>query len=531
MNRVSYKSILQKNERDKNDAMDIILRRVKKKPLFTKKRFDKYIKKEFKNQDQYTSQKELVRLEMLNNLDGYELSEKNRIKKMETINPLNDRIRKLGLLGQTFAPGNIGIPSVPSRDLKYDYARYQPIIDIATENNSKGYVGNTICVIDMKDNLYALTDKSAITRLDNDKFFGLKRDIDVYLRSIYASRSLIFLYVPSPDTLTGKIGQLASRRPLSILLDFISAKNNISQPGLGNDDTENSMKGALFTGMHTEENMAERKLREQVGKNPIISFGKTEVSDKYEDLSDSASGISGRLTVEPSNEETSKKVDDAKLILLGRLDELEIGVDKIKKDIKDMENTIDEGEKILETFEKLEEKKDELDDKSNISQKRYDDLINSDEYKTSIAAIVQKRVRIGRRNYFIIDTGPKQLKFQNEALYKVELLTEKERYEKKEIKLKKEADLDTKDFNDINDKYNAYIKKHDKIQIHNSLKQSSDGIKKKYDEMSELIQKNHIKLGNNIIARKNLSADEITKFIEQSKEIIENQYKKIISKI
>lgn len=206
-----YTSTLDKQINDKNDVMNIIFRRGKKRPAMNKRVFDEYVKTTTRNMDQSMIGDEILRLEMINNYAGYQLPENIRIQKLMTINPNNDRVKKLAIQPTIIGSLNnlnFNMSGLSSRQLNVEYSKYQFVIDIATKNNLSGFTNKHIVSINMDSNEYTIVTLDDLFRLVGDEFNGLKNNINIYLKSIFASRALIFLYMPIPDILTNRLHEI-----------------------------------------------------------------------------------------------------------------------------------------------------------------------------------------------------------------------------------------------------------------------------------------------------------------------------------
>jgi hypothetical protein len=225
MNRIPYKQKLERQKLARDEAQNIILRRqVTPKPLMSNARFEQYVKTVTKNQDQNSIGRELLRLELINRRGGFELPENIRIQKIESINQDNDRVKKL--MPQMSVIGalnnlNMNLTGVPSRQLNYEYAKYQFAIDIATQNNIAGFRSETIIIIDMGRNQYAVTSAKEIIALTDPNYVGIQRDYQIFLRSVFMSRSVIFMYLPNPDTLTARLNDICTKVTLNTVLEKI----------------------------------------------------------------------------------------------------------------------------------------------------------------------------------------------------------------------------------------------------------------------------------------------------------------------
>lgn len=210
MNR-NYIKQLEKEEKIKNDMLDGVLRKHRNKKLISDGEFNKYIKSETKDLDQSTIGLETIRLELLNNISGYRLPEKLRILKLKSINQNSKRVKEFGIqpsIINSLNGLNSNISGIQPRPLNIEHSKYQSIIDIATKNNRDGYTNETIIAIEMDQNKYTKIKHDAILHLrDQDH---LKQYISIFLKSIFATKSLIFLYEPTPDVITSNLNEIAS---------------------------------------------------------------------------------------------------------------------------------------------------------------------------------------------------------------------------------------------------------------------------------------------------------------------------------
>lgn len=247
--KLSYQKILEQREKDKNDAMDAIFRRGKKYPTMSDSKFAKYLKVVNRNVDQSNAGNETLRLELINNMGGYQYSENIRVQKIEAINPLNDRVKKLQVQQTPLNGLNMNL-SPPSRQLDIEYYKYQFAVDIATKNNIEGFVSNSIAIIEMKYHIYSIiTFDQLATIVERNKYEGLNPEYVLsFIRGIFASRSLIFMYVPNPDILTPKLNEIANKLSINELLSKIvpEEKEISGNESIITSKTDASARRAIF---------------------------------------------------------------------------------------------------------------------------------------------------------------------------------------------------------------------------------------------------------------------------------------------
>lgn len=271
--KLSYQKILEQREKDKNDAMDAIFRRGKKYPTMSDSKFSKYLKVVNRNVDQSNAGNETLRLELINNMGGYQYSENIRVQKIEAINPLNDRVKKLQVQQTPLTGLNMNL-SPPSRQLDIEYYKYQFAVDIATKNNIEGFVSNNIAIIEMKYHIYSVTTFDQLaTIVERNKYEGLQPEYVLsFIRGIFASRSLIFMYIPNPDILTPKLNEVANKLSINELLSRIVPEEKEISGGesIITSKTDASARRAIF-GEKKEE-----KKEESSTRKPLVELKKAE---------------------------------------------------------------------------------------------------------------------------------------------------------------------------------------------------------------------------------------------------------------
>lgn len=461
MRRKNFIKHLEQVEAAKNSAMDVILRKNKRNvPLMNNRRFAEYVNTVMKNQDPTGMGDELLRLELINNNVGYVLPENVRIQKMEAINPKNDRVRKLAVtpsLNSSINNLNLNLTSGPSRQLNIEYQKFQFLIDVASQNNLTGYIGKYILVVDMDNNFYSMTTLEDINKLTGE-FKGFKNDIQIFLRSTFISRSVICLYVPSPDTVTDKLNLVCKKIALPLLLQGIKERSEASSAsstalsaysavGRGarlpeklvptldptipritvgeefSGDLDAAINQKLLKDVVTEfENIYYTRLntpevKKLIGQYIIV---KKRYDAEYPKLKKEYDSISGKYKYAMSDVILQKEIDD-----LNKIN------NKLKKDGKPLQYldingiVVKNSNKIVKNINAVREKyassiKNEL--KNEPVKKSFDDLRKK--FKSDILSITDSLERLDRDESIII---------KNELISKYKLNTNKEVLAKFEI--------------------------------------------------------------------------------------------------